>query len=71
LADSGVLQRAGNLQTELSKNGIRMTMGEYAAARGAQHSRRKQPLAVSKDGRYEWDQKDLAVTSTLSVQYYN
>ncbi|KAL4893712.1 hypothetical protein BDV59DRAFT_201489 [Aspergillus ambiguus] len=71
LVDSPVLRRSGPLENDLTRNGTRMTMGEYARARQAQNSRCKQPIAVHADGRLEWDPKDLEAEGGLKVTYYN
>lgn len=70
LKNSGLLQKLGITENVLSSNGRRMTMEEWAAARGSQHSRRGKPIKAGKEG-YEYRAGDLQFGAGLSVGAYN
>jgi isopenicillin N synthase-like dioxygenase len=71
ISDSPVLNREGKKENDFTAFGKRLIVEEWVKVRQTQQQRRSKVASISKDGKYEYEAKDLEVIPGLSTKVYN
>lgn len=71
ITNSPLLNRLNKNTNDFTALGKRLTVEEWVKARQKQQQRRSKVASITKDGKYEYEAKDLEIIPGLSTKIYN